>query len=140
MEKSFLINSFTQINFISNLLMIGVSLVVQIIIYPSFKFIQKVSFKEYHLNYMNKMSYVVAPIMLLEIISSFLLLFFNKSLTDFFGFILLSLVWFVTFFFIVPLHNQLNTKFGIIDLKKLIKLNLIRTILWIFKFLIIIKI
>jgi len=65
MEKSFLINSFSQINLISNILMIGVSLVVQIIIYPSFKFIQKVSFKEYHLNYMNKMSYVVAPIMLL---------------------------------------------------------------------------
>ena len=140
MEKSFLINSFSQINLISNILMIGVSLVVQIIIYPSFKFIQKVSFKEYHLNYMNKMSYVVAPIMLLEIISSFLLLFFNKSLTDIFGFILLSLVWFVTFFFIVPLHNQLNIKFGIIDLKKLIKLNLIRTFLWIFKFVIIIKI
>ena len=105
MEKSFLINSFSQINLISNILMIGVSLVVQIIIYPSFKFIQKVSFKEYHLNYMNKMSYVVAPIMLLEIISSFLLLIFNKSLIDIIGFILLSLIWIVTFFFILPIHN-----------------------------------
>lgn len=139
MEKSFLINSFSQINLISNILMIGVSLVVQIIIYPSFKFIQKVSFKEYHLNYMNKMSYVVAPIMLLEIISSFLLLIFNKSLIDILGFILLSLVWFVTFFFIVPLHNQLNIKFGLVELKKLIKLNLLRTILWILKFSIIIN-
>jgi len=139
MEKSFLINSFTQINFISNILMIGVSLVVQIIIYPSFKFIQKVSFKEYHLNYMNKMSYVVAPIMLLEIISSFLLLIFNKSLIDIIGFILLSLIWIVTFFLIVPIHNELNIKFGLVELKKLIKLNLLRTILWILKFSIIIN-
>ncbi len=119
--------------------MIGISLIVQIIIYPSFKFIKIDSFKGYHLNYMNKISYVVAPIMLLEIISSFLLLIFNKSLIDILGFILLSLIWIVTFFLIVPIHNELNIKFRLVELKKLIKLNLLRTILWILKFSIIIN-
>ncbi len=134
-----MINSLIQIHYISNILMIGISLIVQIIIYPSFKFIKIDAFKGYHLNYMNKISYVVAPIMLLEIISSFLLLIFNKSLIDIIGFILLSLIWIVTFFLIVPIHNELNIKFGLVELKKLIKLNLLRTILWILKFSIIIN-
>ena len=134
-----MINLLIQIHYISNILMIGISLIVQIIIYPSFKFIKIDSFKGYHLNYMNKISYVVAPIMLLEIISSFLLLIFNKSLIDILGFILLSLIWIVTFFLIVPIHNELNIKFRLVELKKLIKLNLLRTILWILKFSIIIN-
>jgi len=42
----------------------------------------------------------------------------------------LSVTWGVTFFLIVPIHNSLKEKYCLVKIQKLIKLNMIRSLAW----------
>ena len=121
---------------ITNLLMIGISLIVQFIVYPSFKIFDKIFFFKYHRNYTKKMFVLVSPIMILEIVSSFIL--FIEYQTKILALILFIniLIWLVTFIFIVPIHNSFSKNNNLKKVKKLLNYNFTRTFLWIFKALI----
>jgi hypothetical protein len=124
----------SEINKFGNSLMIGVSILAQFIIYPSFKKTDFKSFNSYHLNYTKKMFYIAAPIMLVELFSSILLVYkylYKIYLTSLF---ILILIWILTFVFIVPIHNFLSKMHNKEKIDKMIKLNGLRTILWIFKY------
>ena len=128
---------FLELNKISNLLMIGISVLVQIIIYPSFKDFEFKNFNKFHLSYSKKMLYIVAPIMLTEIFSSIFLIIKVQSVPILISTIVLFLIWVITFLYIVPIHNHLSLHHDNIKIKSLIKLNAFRTFFWIFKYLII---
>ena len=115
--------------------MVGVSLITQFVTYPSFKLIKSSSFSEFHKSYTNKMLFIVAPVMILELISSLLLVIFDVSDNNIeIGLlIILMLIWFLTFFMIVPIHNKLTINYNKDLNQKLIKYNGLRTILWIIK-------
>jgi len=115
--------------------MVGVSLITQFVTYPSFKLIKSSSFSEFHKIYTNKMLFIVAPLMILELISSLLLVIFDVSDNNIeIGLlIILMLIWFLTFFIIVPIHNKLTINYNKDLNQKLIKYNGLRTILWIIK-------
>lgn len=79
------------------------------------------------------MSFIAGPIMTLELITVFFLIEnygFNKILIPF---ILLILIWILTFVFIVPTHNKIASNFSTNSLNILIRLNAIRTVLWVVK-------
>ena len=124
-----------QINTFSNIYLIAISIMVQFIIYPSFKNYSESSFKSFHSGYTKKMFLIVGPFMIIELISSLYLLSNSSFLAPT---VLVVLIWTSTFFLIVPIHNSLNISFDLIKHKKLIRLNLIRTIFWVLKFIIII--
>ena len=126
---------FIYISLFSNLIMVGVSLITQFVTYPSFKLIKSSSFSEFHKSYTNKMLFIVAPVMILELISSLLLVIFDVSDNNIeIGLlIILMLIWFLTFFIIVPIHNKLTINYNKDLNQKLIKYNGLRTILWIIK-------
>ena len=124
-----------QINTFSNIYLIAISIMVQFIIYPSFKNYSDSSFKSFHSGYTKKMFLIVGPFMIIELISSLYLLNISSFLAPT---VLVVLIWASTFFLIVPIHNSLNISFDLIKHKKLIRLNLIRTIFWVLKFIIII--
>ena len=124
-----------QINTFSNIYLIAISIMVQFIIYPSFKNYSESSFKSFHSSYTKKMFLIVGPFMIIELISSLYLLINSSFLAPT---VLVVLIWTSTFFLIVPIHNSLNISFDLIKHKKLIRLNLIRTIFWVLKFIIII--
>ena len=124
-----------QINTFSNIYLIAISIMVQFIIYPSFKNYSESSFKSFHSGYTKKMFLIVGPFMIIELISSLYLLNISSFLAPT---VLVVLIWVSTFFLIVPIHNSLNISFDLIKHKKLIRLNLIRTIFWVLKFIIII--
>ena len=115
--------------------MIGVSLITHFVTYPSFKLIKSSLFSEFHKSYTNKMLFIVAPVMILELISSLFLVIFDVSdnNTEIGLLISLILIWFVTFFIIVPIHNKLTVNYNKDLNQKLIKYNGLRTILWIIK-------
>ena len=123
------------ISLFTNLIMVGVSLITQFVTYPSFKLIKSSIFSEFHKSYTNKMLFIVAPVMILELISSLLLVIFDMSdnNTGIVLLITLMLIWFLTFFTIVPIHNKLTVNYNKDLNQKLIKLNGLRTILWILK-------
>ena len=115
--------------------MVGVSLITHFVTYPSFKLIKSSLFSEFHKSYTNKMLFIVAPVMILELISSLFLVIFDVSdnNTEIGLLISLLLIWFLTFFIIVPIHNKLTVNYNKDLNQKLIKLNGLRTILWILK-------
>ena len=91
---------------ITNLLMIGISLIIQFIVYPSFKIFDKAFFLKYHRNYMKKMFIIVSPIMILEIVSSAILFILSQTKIEALILFINILIWLVTFIFIVPIHNS----------------------------------
>ena len=115
--------------------MVGVSLITHFVTYPSFKLIRSSLFSEFHKSYTNKMLFIVAPVMILELISSLFLLIFDVSdnNTEIGLLISLLLIWFLTFFIIVPIHNKLTVNYNKDLNQKLIKFNGLRTIFWIIK-------
>ena len=115
--------------------MVGVSLITHFVTYPSFKLIKSSLFSEFHNSYTNKMRFIVAPVMILELISSLFLVIFDVSdnNTEIGLLISLLLIWFLTFFIIVPIHNKLTVNYNKDLNQKLIKFNGLRTIFWIIK-------
>jgi len=115
--------------------MVGVSLITHFVTYPSFKLIKSSLFSEFHKSYTNKMLFIVAPVMILELISSLFLVIFDVSdnNTEIGLLISLLLIWFLTFFIIVPIHNKLTVNYNKDLNQKLIKYNGLRTIFWIIK-------
>ena len=115
--------------------MVGISLITHFVTYPSFKLIKSSIFSEFHKSYTNKMLLIVAPVMILELISSILLVIFDVSdnYTEISLLITLILIWFLTFFTIVPIHNKLAVNYTKDLNQKLIKYNGFRTTLWIIK-------
>mgnify|MGYP001245370642 CR=1 FL=1 len=126
-----------ELNKMSNLLMLGICILVQFIIYPSFKSPDFKNFQAFHLSYSKKMFYIVAPIMLTELFSSLVLVYKNPSKTYLISLIFLLLIWLLTFFLIVPIHNFLSTDYSIKKVKKMIRFNGLRTFFWLSKYLII---
>ena len=124
-----------ELNKISNLLMIGISILVQIIIYPSFKDPDFKNFNSFHLSYSNKMFYIVAPIMLTELFSSLFLVYKNPSKTYLISLFFLLLIWLLTFLFIVPIHNFLSVNHSKKKVQRMIRLNGMRTFFWLSKYL-----
>ena len=115
--------------------MVGVSLITHFVTYPSFRLIKSNTFSEFHKSYTKKMLFIVAPVMILELISSLLLVIFDISdnHTEIGLLITLIIIWLLTFFNIVPIHNKLTVNYNKDLNQKLIKLNGLRTILWILK-------
>ena len=93
---------------VTNLLMIGISLIIQFIVYPSFKIFDKTFFLKFHRNYTKKMFVIVSPIMIMEIVSSSILLILNQTKIVALILLINILIWLVTFIFIVPIHNSFS--------------------------------
>ena len=109
-------------------------IMVQFIIYPSFKNYSESTFKSFHSAYTKKMLFIVGPIMILELLST---LYLVIKKTFFFPTSIVTLIWLITFFLIVPLHQSLNSSFNIRNHKKLLRLNFLRSTFWVLKLLLI---
>ena len=117
-----------------NAILVGLILVTQIVSYPLLLKVNKVNFFSYYVSYTNRISIVVVPLMLFEVILTFLSYIYSpiNTLIQLSVFLLL-LIWMSTFLIQVPLHNRLSLKFDENLINKLISTNSIRTFLWISK-------
>ena len=123
-------------NIIINSILVGVILMTQFINYPLFKSI-KSDFTNYHKKYTERMGYVVAPLMVIELILvTYIFLHHKENLFVIFIFLLTIIIWASTFFIQVPIHNTLSKKKEKNKIIKLNKSNYIRTICWILKLII----
>ena len=104
---------------------------VQLVVYPSFHFFSKGKLLEWHSIYTRRVTYVVLPLMLGQLVLSILLAFQYPSFGSLGILILVIGAWVVTFVCFVPIHQQISL--NNVDpnlLKRLVSLNWIRTILW----------
>lgn len=127
------------LNVISAFLLTGVIWTIQIVHYPSFHYIDKLSFVNFHQFHERRISIIVMPLMILELISSVALYFNDMSNHTFLlNLIIVGLIWCSTFFIQVPIHNILSQKKDNRMIKKLVNTNWIRTFLWSMRMLLII--
>ena len=113
-------------------IMTGVIWVIQIVHYPSFHFIEKELYTAFQKFHMNKISIIVIPIMLAELITG-MMLFLDKSSKSSFliiSFVILVLIWLITGVFFSKAHNELMTGYQELVVNQLVVMNWIRTLLW----------
>ena len=124
------IESILLFQIIINVYLLGVIIMTQFITYPTFLIIDKNSFNKYHRKYVNIISIIVAPAMVLKIISLIVLVYLSKDFLLVKSLILLLCIWLTTFIIMVPSHNILSRKNDSKEIKKLININWVRTFLW----------
>lgn len=122
------------IQLVSSFMMIGIVWLVQTINYPLFLNVPDAFFKDYHAAHLRRSQWIIAPLMLVEMVSAAYLLFWPIAQVNFYlyilNFALVLLVWLETFIMQVPAHRNLQEKHSVESIEKLINLNWIRTITW----------
>lgn len=115
-------------------LLAGIIWFVQLIHYPLFSVVGRSAFETFEKAHRQRIFYLIAPLMLLEIISGIALLIFHfdqfNPLILIFSLSLLILIWISTFFIQVPLHNELSDGFSPRAIRMLVMSNWIRTLAW----------
>ena len=129
-----------KVNFISTSIMVGVIWVIQLLHYPSFHFINDQKYIEFQHFHMQRISFIVVPVMLIELASALLLAyFFESSLTI----ILLALVignWAITLIFFTNMHQKLTDGYDHSIVNRLVQINWSRTALWSLRLIILLSI
>ena len=114
--------------YLVDLIFVYIIWMVQLIIYPSFKFASAKHFNEWHKKYCFSIGFFVLPLMIIQLLVSILNLMGNN---DWFNFTIVSSTWISTFLISAPIHSKLK-KIGKSDkiIDQLIKTNWLRVILW----------
>ena len=119
-----------KVNLLSTSVMVGVIWVIQLLHYPSFHFINDQKYIEFQHFHMQRISFIVIPVMLIELASALsLAYFFRFSLTIILLALLLG-IWAITFIFFTNMHQKLTNGYDPIIVDKLVKINWSRTALW----------
>ena len=104
---------------------------VQIIIYPGFDQIPSTGFKNYHRWYVKRISAIVLPLMICEVIISVgWLILENYSLYSVIAILLVLIIWLSTFMLQVPMHQNLQSGKDQVCIQRLVNTNWIRTMAW----------
>ena len=104
---------------------------VQLIIYPGFHRITCEAFAAYHRWYVVRISSVVLPLMLAELILTvWWIRSDDYSLVSVLAGVLVLIVWLSTFVLQVPIHNRLKTGKEDREIRRLVTTNWIRTAAW----------
>lgn len=109
---------------------------IQILHYPLFELLDEALFQTSMTLHQARISYLVIPLMLTELMLAIGLCWLKPHALTFTGLALVLLIWLSTFFLQVPLHQKLTTLKNPSALKALIKSNWLRTCLWTLKFVI----
>ena len=115
----------------STSIMVGVIWVIQLVHYPSFKYVNEsdyIIFQKYH---MSNISYIVFPAMFTELITAMLIFFSGeKSLFFVLSLICLFLIWVITGVLFTKYHSILKEGKDLKIIEKMTKANWIRALLW----------
>lgn len=113
-------------------MMTGIIWFVQINHYPLMLKVGAAEFAEYERMHTKLAGQLIAPIMLAEAALSLALAVCEGSNIQFsiFTLVLLLLIWISTFTVQVPLHNQLRNGYDAALIKRLVRTNWLRTLLW----------
>ena len=122
------------LNISSTWFMVGLIWFIQIVHYPLFKYVDKYDFQLYHNGHSMMITPLVGTVMIIELISSILLVVFppkNVSVTiPIIGVILVFIIWASTAFLQIPQHNALANAYELKAYNLLVQTNWIRTIAW----------
>jgi hypothetical protein len=126
------ISTLELIHLIATSMMVSIIWIIQILHYPTFLFVDKKYYTEFQNFHMKNISYLIIPIMLLELLTGLFILLNIKMINFYFlaSFGLLTLIWVITALFFSKFHSELSKKYNRDTILKLIRLNWIRTFFW----------
>lgn len=118
----------------ATLTMFGVILVVQLVHYPLFAYVGAGSYEAYQRGHMTRITWIVAPVMLLELVTALALAWWQPlglpPWQVWTGLGLVALIWTTTGLVHVPLHQTLRHGFNPSAHRTLVRTNWIRTLAW----------
>lgn len=117
--------------FFSTCAMFGIIWIIQLLHYPAYRYIDKNLFLSYQRFHQKRISIVVMPLMLMELISS--LLYFihhHHTIFDYLNLLTVISLWAATFLFFMPLHEKLKLGYCLKTVNSLINTNWLRTGIW----------
>lgn len=121
-------------NVASTLALTGLIWTIQVVVYPSFALVSPSTFALFHERHSTRITYVVAPLMLVELVTAIGLAMKPPAgvAAEVFwlGFSLVVLAWVSTAGLQVPAHRRLATHFDLDVQKTLVHTNWIRTFAW----------
>ena len=130
----------SDIHFLSTSLMVGIIWVIQLLHYPTFHFIKESDYVEFQHFHMQRISFIVVPVMIMELLSGFMLVYYFRSNLSILCLIILLVIWSITFVFFTKLHQSLLDGYDKIIVDKLVQINWSRTVLWSLRLIILIYI
>lgn len=113
--------------------MLGLIWVVQLVTYPAFLHVPADRFRACHRDHMNRISWIVVPLLLAELASAlWLLVDPDATVGPVQPWVVgsLGVAWAATFFIQIPLHQKLKAGFDQTLLQRLVRTNWIRTLAW----------
>ncbi len=127
-------NFLFYLHIVTTSMMIGLIWVVQLVHYPSFHFVDRNRYELFQDFHMRNISWIVFPIMSVELITGILLIqspvFGHSNKLFFISMILLALIWFLTATLFISIHKNLSNGYNKNIIYRLVNLNWLRTILW----------
>ena len=121
-------------NTASTFVLAGLIWTIQVVHYPAFRYISEPQFADFEAFHQRQISFVVVPLMLVELATSVALVGWRPvGLPLSFaiaGVLLTFAIWVCTFTLQVPLHNRLSQGFDRTAIAALVSSNWIRTVLW----------
>lgn len=110
-------------------LMAGIIWLIQLVHYPSFRYIDVSRSAEFHSHHTSSIGPIVAPLMILEMALSAYLAYREGGMA-WLVLVLVIVIWISTFGVQVPLHNSLGRVWDLHAIDRLVQTNWIRTIAW----------
>ncbi len=116
------------IQLIISALFTGLVWLVQLTHYPAFHFIDKELWQSFHQFHSSSISIMAMPLMLCELALAVYGLWIDPSVWSIAAGSLVAIIWGNTFLQAVPLHGALAAQKDKLKIKKLVRVNSIRTI------------
>lgn len=112
----------------STLPLVGLIWTIQVVHYPLFGAVSEPSFIGYHARHSTRISVVVIPLMLVELVTTLGSVIVGTGHWS--GMLAVAVVWATTFLISVPLHGRLGSGFDPRAHRALVVTNWIRTVAW----------
>ena len=122
----------TLLNLFATYALFGLIWTIQLVHYPSFRYVPE--FTDFHVHHTSSITLVVGPLMVLELAVAAYLAYANDWNWPWLvplGIVLV--IWVLTFFWAVPLHEKLGQLRDDVVIEQLIVANWPRTVLWTLK-------
>lgn len=127
------------IQLLTTAMMAAIIWLIQILHYPIFYYVDKNLFSDFHVFHSKQISYIVMPLMLIELFTAAIVTYiFNFNILLLINLLLVLVIWLITFYISVPIHNHLSTEKNEQKTKQLIQTNWLRTFFWSLRLLILI--
>lgn len=118
----------------STLAMVGLIWFVQVVHYPLFSQVGRDQFRRYEMDHQRLTMWVVAPLMLLEMISALVLIWWRPpgigTPSVYLGVFLTVSIWLMTYAIQVPQHASLLLSYNAVIHQRLVRDNWYRTVAW----------